>query len=111
MKAETQRGIAFERVVLTSEVLRGLRFGLTLEEINNEVNERACRPFHVRTTHRDLQMLEKLGAVEFVRDRWRWCFAGTFFDHSAEAVGRAADWHSRNITSSQYFNRETVGAS
>ena len=54
MKAETQRGIAFERIVRIAQTLRGLRYGLTIEEINREISNQTGHDWHARTTHRDL---------------------------------------------------------
>jgi hypothetical protein len=101
----------FERVLRVAQALRGLLFGLTVDQLNHEISGQTGHSWHVRTLHRDLALLEYLGVVERRGERWRWCAAGSLFDQRAEAVGQAVDWHSRRLRGPVQFGDDTLAAS
>lgn len=92
--AETQRGRQFARVVTTAQALRGLRYGLTLPELNRDVAERSGYRYHPRTTRRDVGLLLTLGVVEELGNgRYRGC--GDVFSVPPGKVGESTDRHAR----------------
>jgi hypothetical protein len=66
----------FRRVFVMAEILRSLRFGLTVESMAAELAERSGEAWSDRTLQRDLRLLEELGLIDRVRaddgTRYRW---------------------------------------
>lgn len=60
---ELRRYSQMRRVLITIEILRDRRYGLSIEALNRFVNDRMGEAFHYRTTKRDLIFLEAIGYV------------------------------------------------
>lgn len=80
----------FLRLFYLAESLRGLRYGLTVADIREEVSERMGQSWCERTIARDLESLAGLALVEQAFDgRWCWAAAGSLLDQQPERIGAA----------------------
>lgn len=62
MAAESRIG-SLRRLLFTTELLRQLRYGASILEIQQELGFRMGRPYCKRTHERDIALLEELGFV------------------------------------------------
>lgn len=88
---QTSRGIQLQRVIRVAQALQAVRFGLSLQELGEEVNGVTGHPWCARTIRRDVELLEFCGLVRFHDGRARWIGSGGFFEQPATAAGLARD--------------------
>ena len=61
---------ALERLLVTAELVRESRLGVATLDVNRGLADRLGRPYCLRTTNRDLALLERLGYVQRTGYRW-----------------------------------------
>jgi len=59
------------RLFVTGEILRSFRYGMDAAEVNSGIVDQLGKT-SIRTTRRDLCLLQTLGLVEYVKGKWRW---------------------------------------
>lgn len=84
------RGEALYRLLTTAELLRQFEFAVGPAVVNREVGQRTGVAWCLRTTRRDLVLLERCGLARRERGRFRWIGQRSLIETKPEAVKAAA---------------------